>query len=77
MHAPGVADNTALKTTSPPDLGFAINDQTFYAPLQRLKDLRNFLYQEAVPLDPNGAAAQEMGNLIALYLHPDGRTPTV
>jgi hypothetical protein len=39
--------------------------------------LRNFLYQEAVPLDPAGAAALEMGNLSALYLHPQGRNPTV
>ena len=77
MHAPAAADNSALKTTSPPDLAFAINDQTFYAALQRLKDLRNFLYQEAVPVDPTGAAALEMGNLSALYLHPNGRTPTV
>ncbi|HEV2957093.1 MAG TPA: hypothetical protein VGX95_13325 [Xanthobacteraceae bacterium] len=77
MHAPGVADNAALKTTSPPDLRFAIHDQTFYAALQRLRDLRNFLYQEAVPVDPAGATALEMGNLSALYLHPNGRTPTV
>src|SRR5580704_17137865 len=77
MHAPGVSDNAALKTTSPPDLGFAILDQTFFAALQRLRDLRNFLYQEAVPVAPAGAAALEMGNLSALYLHPNGRTPTV
>jgi hypothetical protein len=77
MHAPGTADKAAFKTTSPPDLGFAINDQTFYAALQRLRDLRNFLYQEAVPVDSTGAAALEMGNLTALYLHPHGRTPTV
>ena len=77
MHAPAAADNAALRTTSPPDLDFAINDQTFYAALQRLKDLRNFLYQEAVPVDPTGAAALEMGNLNALYLHPHGRAPTV
>jgi hypothetical protein len=77
MHAPGAADNAALKTTSLPDLDFAINDQTFYAALQRLKDLRNFLYQEAVPVDPTGAAALEMGKLSALYLHPHGRNPTV
>ena len=77
MNAPGADDSTALKTRSPPDLHFAINDETFYASLQRLKDLRNFLYQEAVPVDPTGAAALEMGNLSTLYRHREGRAPTV
>jgi len=74
MNAP-YADNTARSTTLASDLSFAIKDETFCTYVTRLKDLHNFLYQEAVPVAD--AAALEMGNLNALYLHPDGRAPTV
>ena len=74
MNAPG-PDDTARNTTLVPDLSFAIKDETFCTYVTRLKDLHNFLYQEAVPVAD--AAALEMGNLNALYLHPDGRAPTV
>jgi hypothetical protein len=74
MNAP-YADNTARNTTLACDLNFAINDETFCTYVTRLKNLHNFLYQEAVPVADT--AALEMGNLNVLYLHPDGRPATV
>jgi hypothetical protein len=78
MNTPGDDTNLTPKTTTiPANLDFAINDPTFCTYIKRLKDLHNFLYQEAVPVNPTDAAALEMGNLSALYLHEDGRPPTV
>ena len=56
---------------------FAINDVTFCAYATRLKNLHNFLYQEAVPLNPSYVFGLEMGNLDALYYEEDGRQPTI
>jgi hypothetical protein len=44
------ADDTAVRTTLSSDLSFAIKDETFCTSVTRLKDLHNFLYQEAVPV---------------------------
>jgi hypothetical protein len=54
----------------------AVNDLTFLEYLQRLKDLHNFLYQEAVPLAKTDASFLQMGNLRMLYFDKDGRVPT-
>ena len=55
---------------------FAIGDATFCKYIDRLKDLHNFLYQEAVPVNPSDAISLEMGNLSALFFHAKGRPPT-
>jgi hypothetical protein len=38
--------------------------------------LHEFLYQEAVPVNPSDAAALGMGDLGGFYFHSDGRPPT-
>jgi len=54
----------------------AIGDETFCKYVDRLKELHNFLYQEAVPVNPSDAISLEMGNLSALFFHANGRPPT-
>jgi hypothetical protein len=72
-----LSDNTiGNRGTSTPDRNLAINEATFCNYIKRLKDLHNFLYEEAVPINPSDSAALEMGNLSALYYHVEGREPT-
>jgi hypothetical protein len=59
-----------------PDRALAIKDETFYRYLSRLKQLQEFLYQQAVPIDSSDADALAMGDLSGLYFHPDGRMAT-
>src|SRR5262245_45256628 len=50
---------------------FAVRDATFCKYIDRLKELRSFLFQKAVPIN------LEMGNLSTLYYDQHGRAPTV
>ncbi|CAN7649271.1 hypothetical protein [Mesorhizobium sp. LjNodule214] len=59
------------------DPHFAVNDASFFEYVDRLKRLRNFLYQEAIPMSTAASEALEMGNLHVLYFHADGRMPTI
>jgi len=59
-----------------PDRTFAISDETFCRYLARLRQLQEFLYQEAVPIHSDDAAMLEIGDLSGLYFHPEGRAPT-
>src|SRR5947208_16797053 len=55
----------------------AISDHTFCRYVKRLKELHEFLYQEAVAVNPADAVSLEMGNLNTLYSDENGRFPTV
>jgi hypothetical protein len=59
-----------------PDRTFAISDETFCRYLARLRQLQEFLYQEAVPIHTDDAAMLELGDLSGLHFHPEGRMPT-
>jgi hypothetical protein len=63
--------------TQPPVRDYAIDDLTFCSYVKRLKDLHNFLYQEAVPVNPSDTKSLEMGNLSALYYQVGGRAPSI
>ena len=59
-------------------LGNKVNDARFIRDLERLKELRSFLIQEAVSVSPAESAALEFGRLNSLKyspIHP-GRDPT-
>jgi len=58
------------------DLHAAVNDPTFFQYVERLKELHNFLYQEAVPIPESEVSSLQMGNLRALHYDKDGRPPT-
>ncbi|HXH46650.1 MAG TPA: hypothetical protein VNK51_22780 [Bradyrhizobium sp.] len=53
-----------------------VRDRTFFELVDRLKDLHNFLYQEAVPITETQAALLQMGNIRALSFGENGRQPT-
>jgi len=53
-----------------------INDERLIQDLERLRELRSFLIQEAVRLGPDDAVALSFGKLNLLKYHPDGREPT-
>ena len=59
-----------------PDIKFAINDETFFRYLDRLKQLHDFLYQEAVPVNTSDSNELGMGDLRALYFDSNGRAAT-
>lgn len=56
---------------------FGVKDPTFFKYVDRLKDLHNFLYQEAVPISGTHAPLLQMGNIRALNFDKNGRSPTV
>jgi hypothetical protein len=58
------------------DQRIGVNDPTFFQYLERLKDLHNFLYQEAVPITESQASSLQMGNLRALSFEKNGRPPS-
>jgi hypothetical protein len=68
-------DDIEDREKPPQDRNFAVNDEAFCRYISRLKNLHDFLYQEAVPI-PSGRTVIGMGDLRALYFHRDGRTPT-
>ncbi|MCQ1573475.1 hypothetical protein NFO65_22370 [Neorhizobium galegae] len=72
---PGLAQKPRDWTGRNPE--FAVNDLSFFEYVDRLKRLRNFLYQEAIPISGADAASLEMGNLHVLYFHADGRMPAI
>ena len=45
--------NATQGRAAAPDIKFAINDETFFRYLDRLKKLNDFLYQEAIPVNPS------------------------
>jgi len=60
----------------PPDPASSIKDEIFCRHLGRLKQLQEFLYQEAVPIDSAMSSALTMGDLSELHFHPKGRMAT-
>ena len=56
--------------------GVHIDDAQFIRDLKRLKELRSFLIQEAIPLDTQDSRALSFGNLNLLRYGYDGRPPT-
>jgi len=58
------------------DQKFVVNDPTFFQYVDRLKELHNFLYQEAVPIPESHAPSLQMGNIRALSFGKSGRPPT-
>jgi hypothetical protein len=75
MHADlqkGKAQETARPVSE-----YAVNDEAFFRYVERLKQLHDFLYQEAVPISPSDTAELGMADLRALYFHPNGRAPNV
>jgi hypothetical protein len=69
-------NNSTDQEAADPDRSFGVNDETFCRQVNRLKQLHEFLYQEAVPVNRSDAATLGMGDLSAFYLQPDGRAPT-
>ncbi|MFK4616730.1 hypothetical protein [Bradyrhizobium diazoefficiens] len=57
-------------------LAEGIKDETFCRHLVRLKQLQEFLYLEAVPIDSSNVDALTMGDLSGLNRDPKGRMPT-
>lgn len=59
-----------------PPLSPAINDLAFIRDLERLKELRSFLIQEAVYVDATESKALSFGRLNLLHYSEKGRSPT-
>jgi hypothetical protein len=58
------------------DLSNEIGDEQFIEDLGKLKDLRSFLIEQAVPLKPGEDAALSFGKLNLLRWRSGGRSPT-
>ncbi len=73
-----VRETAEHKAPVAPVNGNKINDQCFINDLQRLKDLRTFLIQEAICIgpEPAGAATLSFGKLDGLQFDLNGRPPT-
>ncbi len=57
----GAELNTSTdRRTAPPESDLAINDETFFRYVDRLKQLHDFLYQEAIPVDADSQAISGM-----------------
>jgi hypothetical protein len=54
----------------------SINDEHFIRDLNRLKELRSFLIQEAIFLGPDESSTLQFGRLNLLRHREDGRSPT-
>jgi hypothetical protein len=54
----------------------AINDVQFIKDLERLKELRSFLLQEAITISPEDSTSLSFGRLNLLRYRFDGRAPT-
>lgn len=71
---------TEVENKSRPDNsshpGSAIADEVFSRYLKRLRELQEFLYQEAVPVSSSQVEVLELGELNVLYFDGAGRKPT-
>jgi hypothetical protein len=78
--AESAVSGPSVSDAAPDDPNTRINDEHFMQDLGRLKELRSFLIQEAVPVGPTEATALEFGRLNLLrrnYLSDKmGRDPT-
>src|SRR3954470_16728815 len=71
----GAPDNTDLgQASSTPRASFGVNDEVYYRQVTRLRELHEFLYQEAVPAAAERAVS--IGDILPFYLDPNGRPPT-
>jgi hypothetical protein len=66
------AKGVFLRPLTPND----INDEQFMKNLERLKQLRSFLVEQAIQLQPTAGAASSFGKLNLLHFRDDGRSPT-
>src|SRR5215469_15165713 len=71
LHDPGSAERRELSLSSPD-----ISDSQFMADLQKLKDLRSFLIEQAIQLKPTESGTISFKGLNLLRLKPGGRSPT-
>lgn len=81
LRQPPASSNTlrhkgSLERTHDPNSPYSIGDAQFMADLQKLKDLRSFLIEQAVQLKPTAATELSFGDLNLLHLSVGGRAPT-
>jgi hypothetical protein len=60
-----------------PELKNGVKDEMFVRRLRKLKELQDFLYQEAIPINEANADAFILSDLGELEFDPHGRMPTV
>jgi hypothetical protein len=72
QHGPGAGEPRATDLPGRQ----AISDESFFMLVARLKALRAFLSQAAIPLKPPATQSLSIGKIYALHFSKDGRTPT-